>query len=1010
MPNRTPDLLVITVLSFLCVAPAGRAEKLKFNRDIRPLLSDRCFYCHGPDEKKREAKLRIDTREGAIGDLGGYAAIVPGKPEESELINRITSHDRDEIMPPPKAKKAVFSETEVATLRRWIAEGAEYEGHWSFLPLSQELPPSLGQIEARLTEWEKKDAAVGKGLRAKRDFIATWARTGVDRFILDRLLSEGIVPSPEADPATLCRRMYLDLTGLLPTPEEVRTFAEAAKKNEQLAVEALADRLLKSPHYGERWGRYWLDQARYADSNGYSIDADRTMWPYRDWVIAALNRDLPFDQFTIEQLAGDLLPKPTKAQLVATGFHRNTLINQEGGTDPEQFRVEATIDRVNTTGAVWLGLTVGCAQCHSHKFDPISQREYYELFAFFNQAADRNNAGPTVNVSRGELLGRKMTPRDQTVSPTEQVNWEKTELKRLNGIRGGKGEPVWAPVGLVEYETKSNAGISVLEDNSLLADGRGPANDTYRVQVSTDLEKVAAVRIQFLPQDGLPGQRPGLEAKGGFGLSSFSVRFGGKLVKLDRASADTEADGMPVMGTIDSDPATGWAVPGGSAHTAVFVLSQPLATKGKPMELELAQDLAQHAPPGRFRIDVTDVAPEMQPDEQALLAALKRGAAQRSAAERRVIQNQLVLVGRRSLSVQAMVMKETDQPRATYLLTRGDFTRPDKEKGELNAGGIRAVAPALEPAKGRTRLDLAKWLVAPENPLTPRVTMNRVWLRYFGRGLVETEEDFGAQGSAPTHPELLDWLSREFIRSGWSMKAMHRLIVTSATYRQASNARPDAAAKDPRNLLLARQERLRVEAEIIRDSALCASGLLDRQIGGPSVRPPQPEGVYSFTQTPKVWIADTGGDRYRRAMYTMFYRSAPYPLLSTFDSPDFSTVCTRRVRSNTPLQSLTLANDPAFLEIAQGFAARLVKELPGAGDARLDARLRRAFSLALSREPAGPEMEALSAFVQRERAAFRSDPAATSALCPPGQSDPELAALVSAARVLLNTDNFITRE
>ncbi len=804
LPRQIAFVPILATLFALSRPPASVGSEVRFNHDIRPLLSDRCFFCHGPDEKKREAKLRLDTREGATTDLGGYAAITPGQPDKSELITRVISHDRDEVMPPPKSKRPAFTEAEVATLRRWIAEGAKYEGHWAFLPLARGGPPTV------------KDAA--------------WPKNGLDRFVLARLEEEGIKPSPEADRAVLIRRASLDLTGLLPTPEETAAFVADPAPD---AYDKLVERLLASPHYGERWGRHWLDQSRYADSNGYSIDGERTMWPFRDWVIKALNDDMPFDQFTIEQLAGDLLPNPTKSQLIATGFHRNTLINQEGGTDPEQFRVEEAIDRVNTTGAVWLGLTVGCAQCHSHKFDPISQREFYELFAFFNQGEDKNNTGPSVQVVRGEVFGDPVK-----IAPPKP------------GADVAKLQEAWETKERVKLE--KTAKLDPQTPREKFAELKGPQ------------ALLAALRV--LPVERTPEEK--------------------KVV------------------------------------VAAFEKAEPKAKK-------------KAADPN--------------------VASL-------------------------------MIMRDVTTPRETFLLTRGDFTRPDKERGQLYPGGISAVAPALDAKAGRTRLDLARWLVSPKNPLTPRVTMNRVWMRYFSRGLVETEEDFGTQGVAPTHPELLDWLASEFIRSGWSMKAIHRLIVTSATYRQSSNARPDAAAKDPRNLLLARQERMRVEGEIVRDAALCASGLLDRRIGGPSVRPPQPDGVYAFTQTSKTWTADTGPDRYRRALYTMFYRSAPYPLLTTFDSPDFQTVCTRRVRSNTPLQSLTLANDPAFLEIAEGLAKRLVRDVP---QDDLDARLRRAFQLTLCREPRREELAALSAYAHRQ---------------PPEK------ALTAAARVLFNTDNFITRE
>ena len=757
-------------------------ERVRFNEHIRPILSNQCFACHGPDDKHRDADLRLDKREGALADLGGYSAVVPGKPDASELVKRIISDDRDEVMPPPKSKKPRLPAREVALLKKWIEQGAEYEGHWAFLPI------------------QKGEPAPG-------------AANPIDAFVLKRLAAEGVKPSPEADPATLCRRLFLDLIGLLPTPEEVDAFT----KNPDVAK--LVDKLLASPHYGERWGRHWLDQARYADSDGYAVDGFRAVWPYRDWVIRAVNDDMPFDRFTVEQLAGDLLPNPTKSQLVATGFHRNTLINAEGGSDPEQFRVEAVMDRVSTTGLVWLGLTIGCAQCHTHKFDPITHREYYQFLAFFNQGEDRNSKGATVLVSAGELAGKVPETKEDAVGSGE--------LERL--------QDEWEAAQLAKPE---NAGSKLGEALRLLDAARsGP-------------------------------QR--------------------KLVK------------------------------------DAFEKAEPKARKK--------------------RIGNSD--PE-------------------------------------ALLVEQMIMRDLKNPRENYLFLRGDFTRPDKAGGLLQPGVIAAVN-----ASGKTdfknRLDLAKWLVDPKNPLTARVTMNRVWMRYFGKGLVETEDDFGTQGSAPSHSELLDWLASEFINRGWSMKAMHRVIVTSATYRQSSHARPDLAERDPRNILLARQERLRVESEIVRDAALCASGLLNPEIGGPSVRPPQPDGVYSFTQNAKAWKTSEGPARFRRGLYTTFYRSAAYPLNTTFDAPNFQTTCTRRARSNTPLQSLTLANDPAFLEMARALGERMQRE-----GIDTDARLKRGFLLTLGRAPSEKELAILRTYVATEDA-------------------PD--AFFSAARVLLNIDNFITRE
>jgi hypothetical protein len=988
------------------------AQQIQFNRDIRPILSDRCFYCHGPDEKNRKGGLRLDTFEGATKDRGGYRAIAPGKPEESELLKRVTAENAGEVMPPPRAKKPAVTPEEAQLLRRWIAQGAKYEGHWAFEPLAYAAPPEVRNRE--------------------------WSRNEIDRFILARLEAAGISPSPEADPRTLIRRLSLDLTGLLPQPEEVEKFVRESNRlggkggveNREKAYNALVERLLASPHYGERWGRHWLDQARYADSNGYTIDGDRVMWPYRDWVIKALNDDMPFDRFTIEQLAGDLAQQPkdplaAKAQLAATGFHRNTFINEEGGVDPQQARFDQVIDRVSTTGAVWMGLTVGCAQCHSHKFDPISHKEFYSLFAFFNSTADVNNTGPTVLIKRGELFG-KIETDDNDARELRQEDWEKAEIKRLEAnpmVKSTATVVDWKPIDVIDFDTEANGALKMLDDRSLLITSPASPNDSYRVAGRFTEPIVAAVRLRLLPDEALPKTGPGLAENGGFILSEFYCDTEGGRQNFAYAFADQEQSGFPAQAALDRDTRTGWA-PGeklNGPHEAVFAFGGPRRFDSRNLQFTLRHDAKAGSAVGRFAIDVSTLAPR---DERgaALLAALKTPLPDRSMAERARVtaafeSARAIREMTAGSAAAQMVMREISKPRETFLFTRGDFTRPDKTAGPLTPGVLAAVAPALPPAgeAPRTRLDLAKWLVDPANPLTPRVTMNRVWMRYFGRGIVETEEDFGAQGSAPTHPELLDWLAGEFIRRKWSMKAMHRLIVTSSTYRQASEARKDLNEIDPRNLLLARQERLRVEAEIIRDAALSASGLLDPRIGGPGVRPPQPDGVYSFTQVKKKWEAATGGDRFRRALYTIFYRSAPYPLFTTFDSPDFQTVCTRRARSDTPLQSLTLANDPAFLEIAQGLSLRLVRETPGDFAGTLDARLKRAFLLCYSRDPSTTELKALHGYIERQQRDFAQEPggAATLAgaeLTKAGLTEAQAASLVAAARVLFNTDNFITRE
>ncbi len=760
-------------------ASPERSPSVRFAHDVRPILSNNCFQCHGPDENDRAAGLRLDVEEDAKRRLkSGVTAIVPGDPGASAILRRVAHPSADERMPPPETQKRL-STREIEILREWILAGAPWEGHWAFTPPRR---PPLPAIRVR-----------------------DWPRGPIDTFVLARLEERGLRPSPEADRYTLIRRVSLDLTGILPSPERAARFAS---DNAPDAYERLVDELLASAHYGERWGKHWLDQARYADSNGYSHDSPRRAWPYRDWVIAAVNADLPFDEFTIEQLAGDLLPDPSVEQLVATGFHRNTLISTEGGSDPEQFRVESVIDRVNTTGAVWLGLTLGCAQCHSHKFDPIAQREYYELFAFFNNTEDRNHARPEIQVP-------------------------------------------------------------------------------------------------------LPGYRERREA--------------------------------------------------------IAVAKASLATLGET------------ATPGTA-------------DEERARLTKAIGKLEAEA---------------KKLRVGAMVMRERNELRPTHRFVRGDFLRP----AEQVEPGVPKALGALTPADSRpTRLDLARWLVSRENPLTARVMVNRVWMHFFGRGIVETENDFGTQGTLPTHPDLLDWLAVEWVERGWSMKELHRWIVTSATYRQSSRARPELDAVDRRGIWLGRQQRLRVDAEVVRDIALSASGLLHRAMGGAPIYPPQPDGVYAFTQVKHPWPTTRGQDRFRRGLYIQYFRNTPYPLLSTFDAPNFSQTCTRRFRSNTPLQSLTLANDEALFEIARALAARVSES----SSDRIEDRLEFLFRRVVVRPPTGDELSVLARFYALQVERFRADPkgaeAAASAALAEALGAAEAAAWVAVARVLLNLDEAITRE
>lgn len=991
---------------------------IRFDRDVRPILSDQCFQCHGPDAKTREAELRLDQRDDAIAERDGVAAIVDGHPDRSELIRRIVSADSEERMPPAATGKQLNAR-EIEVLRRWIHQGAKYQPHWAFVPPADVSPSAV-------------DTA--------------WVKNPIDQFVHEKLQQQGLIPSEAADPRTLIRRMYLDLIGLLPDPDAVDSFVVKYARDADAAVRHLAGELLANPHYGERWGRHWLDQARYADSHGYTIDGDRVMWPYRDWVIRAVNDDMPFDRFTIEQLAGDLLPEPSKAQLVATGFHRNTLINQEGGTDNEQFRNEEVVDRVNTTAAVWLGLTLGCAQCHNHKFDPISQKEFYEFFAFFNHTADVNNVGPTVEVSEGELLSdpdpvlqAELAAATESLAdvtqrrPQRREKWEQDLLAENSET----SPPVWRTTVAAEMQAAGGAKLEQLADHSILA-GQGGKRETYTLRMKPLEHPVVALRLRVLPHSSLPQNGPGRAGNGNFVLSRFEVLADGEPVAIDRCQADHAQPGFAISNVIDGNAETGWAInigkgsrPGmkmNAPHEAHFLFEQPVPAGTESLTVILRHEINDHYNIGHFAIDVSETEPASI-HLQELLAVLQTPDSKRSADQRKFVADQFAQTDRTQRDAEArvarirrnmglgqtvrtMVMKELDQPRETWIHVRGNFLRKDKETGPL-AANVPGILPAAA-GEQLNRLDLARWLVRRDHPLTARVTVNRIWMRYFGRGLVETENDFGTQGAYPTHPKLLDWLANYLVESDWSVKALHDVIVTSATYRQSSHRRADLDQLDPRNLLLGRQNRLRVDAEIIRDIGLSASGLLNSTIGGPSVRPPQPDGVYSFTQTKKSWTADQGENRFRRALYTRFYRSAPYPMMTTFDAPDFQSVCTRRPRSNTPLQSLTMANDKAFFEMAQGLAARLLHLVSGTDDAAAGQRIREAFRICFSRPPTPAEASVVLAFQQLQLTRFSKNAKDAEMVAPaecPGGMSPEFAASWTAvARGLMNTDEFMTRE
>jgi hypothetical protein len=968
-----------------------------FNRDVRPILSNHCFQCHGPDEDQREADVRLDIRSGGIASLGGGTAIVPGRAVDSELIDRVNSTDDDLRMPPAEHGEPL-SESQISLLSRWIDQGAAYDKHWSFQPLAR---PEVPHVSGRASQSQKANP--------------------VDAFIHRGLAAVGVEPSGSASRTTLIRRVSLDLLGLPPTIKQLEAFENDRDPG---AYDRMVDRMLASERFGERWGRHWLDQARYADSHGYTNDNARSIWPYRDWVINAMNRDLPFDQFTIEQLAGDLLAAPTLEQRVATGFHRNTLINSEGGTKADQFRDEQVKDRIDTTGLVWMGLTVGCAKCHAHKFDPLSQAEYYGLYAYFNSTADRNSVTPTVKVPSAQqsqalqdLLVQKaeLTRQidDDEQRPGRQTAWESQILAMRDRVADDQQTIPWT---VLELSGKSNkqSTFQALPDRSLLVHGKGTREEEYQSTARSPLTKVRSVRLQVLVDESLPSRGPGRAGNGNFVLSEFWFRTGdGRELRFAKAAAEHSQPKFEIAKSIDGKGDTGWAIngapdgPPNRNRTAWFVLPETLEIEeDHALVFKMQFHVNENYGIGRYRLSISDQEWVDRPSADAIAQLLavdkpQRRDEQQARIDKAFLQSdsQLSKIDARRDEITAtiesiqrsipstMVLQELEQPRQAYVQIRGDFLR----RGEDVIPGVPQALPAVPPTARPDRLTLARWLTRADHPLTARVRVNRIWMRLFGRGLVETENDFGIQGTLPTHPELLDWLAWEFARGGWSTKRLLRLIMTSATYRQSSRVRPELDSVDPRNLLLARQSRLRVEAEIVRDLALTVSGALSDKLGGPSVFPPQPDGVYAFTQRSKQWKTSQGEDRYRRGMYTFFYRSAPYPMLTTFDVPKFNTVCTRRDRSNTPLQSLTMANSESLLELGAQLGDRI--QIESAADSDGD-RVRHGYRLCFARWPSSPEVERMERYVKQCRERFGD----------------ETKVWAAVARVMMNLDEFVTRE
>ncbi len=1163
---------------------AQPADLIQFNRQIRPILSENCFRCHGNDPGARQADLRLDLRDRAIAELEtGGAAITPGNSSTSKLIARITSDDDDFRMPPPESGKTLSAD-EIELFGQWIDQGAPWQPHWSFI------------TPHRPDEPRTNDPG--------------WARNGIDTFVADRLVSEGLAPSPEANRATLIRRVTFDLTGLPPTIDEIDAFLS---DDSLKAYENVVDRLLESPRYGEHMARYWLDAARYGDTHGLHLDNNRSMWPWRDWVINAYNANMPFDQFTIEQLAGDLLPDATIDQRIATGFNRNNVTTSEGGAIDAEYLVKYAADRVETTSTVWMGLTTGCAQCHDHKFDPISQKEYYQLFAYFNNITEkamdgnRRDPPPIVRAPSSEASAKLELMRAQISSHETELDAPMPEVDAAQAQWQRKWRQQWNERWIVldptAFVSTGGSTLTKLDDHSLLAEGENPAKDTYQITARFDGTDLRIVRLEALTDDKLPSTGPGRAPNANFVLSEIEAEIVSiadserrEPIEFVGAAADHEQMNGPflVSAAIDGiiDNTNGWAVEGFKRRenrTALFLSRDPFGYEGGTelrIRLRFETHFTQHGI-GRVRLAVSsdkDLAPALAPSEfgpwhmigpfrandgkeayklpfgpeqqldaidltstyqdgkltwteqsefvdetvhmlkgdscatylyrtvdaatarrmelslgsdDAIKVWLNGRVVHDNFVARRVAPNQdritidldagpnhllmkivnitggygfyfrkasedsggefLKIVDllateetdldpqeqdvlrryyRRNHSPQlkevydalqtlrgdaeellktlpiTLVMQERDDRRQTYVLNRGEYDQPRDKVSP----GVPAVLAASIERSPTDRLGLARWLVDQDHPLTARVTVNRLWQQLFGVGLVKTAEDFGSQGEWPSHPKLLDWLACELIDNGWDIKHMLRLMVTSATYRQSSHLTPQLHRIDPENRLLGRGPRFRLDAESIRDSALAISGLLVEELGGPSVRPYQPEGLWKAVAYPdsdtQVFKKDEGEAQYRRSLYTYWKRTSPPPNMTAFDAPSRETCTVRRPRTNTPLQALILLNDPQFVEAARALAQRAMLDV----EASPEARIVRVFRLVTARPPTEIERNIMLDLYYSQLRDFEDNRDAATQLLSVGDSPrdetldvAEHAAMLNVAATILSLDEAVTK-
>jgi mono/diheme cytochrome c family protein len=1021
--SSLPFLLLLALLAPgpLLAAAEPLPAVVEFNRDIRPILSDNCYTCHGPDRARRKADLRLDTEAGAFADRDDSRVLVPHDPDQSELLRRVAATNARERMPPAKSGRRL-TERQIQLIRRWIEQGAKWQAHWSFLTPKR---PSLPRVQD-----------------------STWPRNPIDSFVLARLEREGLRQSPESDRITLLRRVTFDLTGLPPTPAEVDAFVKDVSPD---AYEKVVDRLLASPRYGERMAVPWLNGARYADTNGYQTDGERSMWRWRDWVIEAFNHNMPFDQFTIEQVAGDMLPNATLEQRIASGFNRNHRGNSEGGIIPEEYAVEYVVDRVDTTATVWLGLTLGCARCHDHKFDPVKQKEFYRLFAYFNNVPERGkaikfgNAPPFIKTptrDQQEQLRKLETrltaaeQRFQALRPrcaAAQTEWEKS-LAGSPPLDGSIKEGLRAHFPLEGDQGKfdgrrsfdaSDAGHFGFYDKFSLAAWIHPCGGSGGTILSRMLDE---------PQEA--GYSVVLE-KGHIHVHLI-VRWLDDAIRVHTAESIAADRDCHVVVTYDgSRVAEGVKVylDGRPAKLVIDLddLNQDFKSK-EPLRIG-----AGHGPDGRFHGSIHDVrlyGSVLSAAEADILATTDpvntiaaRPVGERTPSQTRKLHRYFLdhaaptdirearehlreLRRQRERLIESfpttMVMQEMPTPRDTFVLIRGEY---DKH-GEKVSPGVPASLPPLPAGLWNNRLGLARWLVDPANPLTARVTVNRYWQMFFGVGLVKTVEDFGSQGEWPTHPELLDWLATEFVGNGWNVKAILRTIVTSATYRQASKVNPELLRRDPENRLLARGPRFRLSAEMMRDQALFASGLLVEKLGGPSVKTYQPGSLWRELADVD-YTPDHGENLYRRSMYTFWKRTVAPPNMIAFDAAGRETCIVRQTRTNTPLQALTLMNDVTYVEASRMLAQRVLKE----EDSTAEQRLTWMFRLLIARPPQPVELKILSADLTQHMTRYRRDREAALKLLGVGEAKrdekldvAELAAYTAVANLILNLDETITRE